>query len=432
MSRQFTLRRELLTAFALVFAGALLVAVAGVILVLPLIGSALMGLLYVLALVLADIAVFALFGRWLIHQRILRPLDRLVAGVEALADSRSDSPLDVGDTRELSRVAESVNVMAVRLIANQEQLAANVRSLEDTNRQLTDARNELIRAERMASVGRLAAGIAHEVGNPLGAIMGYLDLVKRGEEGRRRQLIEDAQEEARRIDRIVHGLLDFARPREVKGQRTDVSDVVRRTVELVGSQGKLDDVELTIDVAEGLPPVQADQYRLQQVVVNLLLNAVDAMEGSAERRLSVGTRAEDVRPPRRMPIKRKDDPPGIDYSHRRRFHQRPTLVRSERIFPGHRAVSIEVEDTGSGIPSNLLDQVFEPFVTTKPPGKGTGLGLAVAARLIDAMGGTITVQSREGEGTRFRILLPIAGAEDEDDTPDGDTSGAESTQEARA
>ncbi|HUH12404.1 MAG TPA: ATP-binding protein [Longimicrobiales bacterium] len=407
MSRQFTLRRELLTAFALVFAGALLVAVLGVLVVVPRIESPLTALLYVLALVLGDLAVFSIFGRWLIHHRILRPLDGLVSGVEAIAEGRSEQPVEISETRELGRLAEAVNVMALRLITHQEQLAANVRSLQDTNRQLTDARNELVRSERMASVGRLAAGIAHEVGNPLGAVMGYLDLSKRSAEGRQRELLEAAESETRRIDRIVHGLLDFARPREVKGQRTDVSEVTQRTLDLVTDQGKLEDLEVSVELASGLPAVRADPYRLQQVLVNLVLNAVDAMEGVPERRLLVVTALARVEPPRRMPVKRREDPPGIDYSHRRRFHQRPQTLR-EPVFTKHRAVSISVEDTGSGIPAALLDQVFEPFVTTKEPGKGTGLGLAVAARLIDAMGGTITIRSEEGKGTAFTVLLPLA------------------------
>ena len=412
MGRQFTLRRELLTAFALVFAGALLVAVLGVLTVVPRIESPTVALLYVSALVAGDLAVFSIFGRWLIHRRILQPLDGLVAGVEAIAEGRSDQPVEISETSELGRVAEAVNVMALRLITHQEQLAANVRSLQDTNRQLTDARNELVRSERMASVGSLAAGIAHEVGNPLGAVMGYLDLSRRTAEGRQRELLEAAERETKRIDRIVHGLLDFARPREVKGQLTDVTEVTRRTLDLVSDQGKLDDVEVTEALAADLPAVQADPYRLQQVLVNLVLNAVDAMEGRPERRLRVETRLADVEPPRRTPIKRREDPPGIDYSHRRRFHQRPHTLR-EPVFKEHRAVGISVEDTGSGIPAALLDQVFEPFVTTKEPGKGTGLGLAVAARLIDAMGGTITIRSEEGKGTTFDVLLPLAADREE-------------------
>src|SRR5690606_26726531 len=168
-----TLRRELLTAFGLVFVGAMLVAATGILIVVPRLESGTVAVIYVFLLTGADLVVFASFGHWLLQTRVLRPVDRMIDGIAAIAEG-DYSRLPPGETRELARLAEAVNRMAERLIANQEQLGANIASLQETNRLLTEARDELVRAEKLASVGRLSAGIAHEIGNPLGAVLGYL------------------------------------------------------------------------------------------------------------------------------------------------------------------------------------------------------------------------------------------------------------------
>jgi len=404
-----TLRKELITAFAVVFSGALAVGVTVAVLLLPLFETPLSALVFLLVLVVADVLIFATFGRYLVQRRVLDPLDRMIGAVEAIAAGDYDMQLPGGDTVELQRLAGAVSRMAGGLVAHQETLAANVRSLEETNRQLTEARNELIRAANMASVGRLGAGIAHEVGNPLSAIMGYLGLIKRSVPEERRELVQAAESEAERIDRIVRGLLDFARPRDVKARDVDVNDVVARTLELVRTQGKLTGIELDVETAP-LPAVFADPYQLQQVLVNLLLNAADALEGTADPRITVRTARRRFRRQAVLPARREDDPPDVDYSHRRRFHQVPRVPRAEPFDSGEDVIELVVHDNGPGIAEGLLDQIFEPFVTTKEPGKGTGLGLAVSARIIDAMGGTIAADRGPAGGARFTILLPAADA----------------------
>lgn len=394
------------------FAGALLVAVVGVRLISTATSDPNVALTYVVALIVADLIIFLMFGRRLIRERVLEPIDEVVGGVEAIAGGTYEERVPTDGPEELSRLAGSVNEMAERLISHQMDLAENVRSLEDTNRELTMARNELIQSEKMASVGRLSAGIAHEVGNPLGAIMGYLGVVRKRSDAETRQLLESAEGEARRIDRIMRGLLDYGRPREVTPQTLDVRPVVADAVDLIRAQGKFEDIDVETVLADDAPAVRADPYRLQQVLVNLLLNAVHALQARPRRSLRVVVEEEVLAHPEHKPFRRHDDLPGIDYSHRRRFHERPR-VPAERDFPEDRVVRIDVEDTGSGIAPELVDTIFEPFTTTKEPGEGTGLGLAVAARLIDAMEGTIRVHSTLGEGTRFTILLPEALDSDE-------------------
>ncbi len=401
-----TLRQELVTALAVIFSGALAVGILGAVLLLPLFTSPGRALLFLGLLLIGDVVTFALFGRYLIQRRVLAPLDTVILGVEAIAEGDYHLALPAADTVEVARLTEAVRSMGDRLGAHQEQLAANIRSLEETNRQLTDARNELIRSANMATAGRLSAGIAHEVGNPLGAIMGYLGLLKRHVDPERGKLVDSAEAEAQRIDRIVRGLLDFARPRDTNPRPIDVNEVTRSTYELVRDQGKLSGIDVDVALDDELPPVNGDPYQLQQVLVNLMLNAADALEHTKQPRIELTTSRLQYRPRRRFPARREDDPPEIDYSHRRRFHQMPRMTRDEPFLAGERIVLITLADNGPGIPDELREQIFEPFVTTKEPGKGTGLGLALSARIIDGMGGTIRADRADLGGARFTILLP--------------------------
>jgi signal transduction histidine kinase len=410
-----TLRRELVTALALVFAGALLVFVLGLLYVIPRIQSMAVRdlVLYFMLLVSLDVGLFVFFGHWLLQRRVLRPIEEMVVQMETIAAGEYERRLAEGDTRELSRVAAAVNHMTVRMTADQAELAGNIRSLDETNRMLTEARDAMVRAEKMASVGRLSAGIAHEVGNPLGAILGYLGLIARNTDVRTRDLAQAAEREAHRIDRIVRGLLDYARPRDPKSLAMSVNTVVRDTLELMETQGKLTGIALVVELVpdDELPAVRGDPYQLQQVLVNLLVNAVDALSEQKEPRIEVRTNVTAYEKPRAHPARRQGDPPGIDYSHRRRLARiaGPNLDPIASVTG--RVVEISVTDNGPGIEAEVVDQIFEPFVTTKDPGKGTGLGLAVCARLVETMGGNVRARSAPGEGATFYVVLPAAPRE---------------------
>jgi two-component system, NtrC family, sensor kinase len=176
MAERPTLRRELIAAFVLVFTGAFLVASTGVLMLLPRLQSPAQSAIYVLIILILDVTIFAVFGHFLIMRRVLEPIDKLVAGAESIARGDLDARAPDGETREINRLAQALNNMAERLLTDQQRLAENIRSLNDTNQLLTEARDAMVQTEKMASVGRLGAGIAHEVGNPLGAIIGYLAL----------------------------------------------------------------------------------------------------------------------------------------------------------------------------------------------------------------------------------------------------------------
>ena len=401
-----TLRSELIGAFAALFTGALVVAVAGVVFVVPHLRP-LHAAAYVLVLLIADVAIFLRYGMVLLRRRLLGPLDGVVSGVEAISRGDFATRLHAGENQEMARLSTAVNQMAERLIADQQKLAENIRSLNETNRLLTEASDAMIHTEKLASVGRLSAGIAHEVGNPLGAILGYLSLIGRHVPEPQRDLVSSAEREARRIDRIVRGLLDFARPRDTIQQTIEINEVVRDTIELVQTQGHFTTIDVQVELEAEDLAVRGNPYQMQQVFVNLFVNAADALAGKSDARLSVRTNRRPVLPPATVtPARRKEDPPGIDYSHRRRLAALPRRPSGDPESDSGEVIEIVVADNGPGFPPDLIPQVFEPFVTTKEPGKGTGLGLAVCSRIVEVMGGTIQAENAVGGGAVFRVVLP--------------------------
>jgi signal transduction histidine kinase len=333
----------------------------------------------------------------------------MVEGSGKIAAGDDGLRLDTDGAAELRSLAESVNDMADRLIRNQRLLAANITSLEETNRQLVEARAELIRSEKMASVGRLGAGIAHEIGNPLGAILGYIEVAKRRDPGGAdAEWIEGVREESRRIDRIVRGLLDYARPKAASFKPVAVNDVVRDTLNLVETQGRLKGITVRVELSEDVPDVLADRHQLEQVLVNLLLNAADSIrDAGADGNIDVRTSR--ARQPASAPYilpRRRDDPKGVDYSHLRRLQEPPEVFQPSPLKVGALIARIEIQDDGGGLQDEETQRVFDPFYTTKEPGQGTGLGLAVSARLIDGMHGQIEASGRSEGGAVFAVSLP--------------------------
>ncbi len=302
---------------------------------------------------------------------------------------------------------------------DRELLERNVASLDRTNRELVEARAEIVRAARLASVGTLAAGIAHEVGNPLGAIMGYVDVARaRARKGEAEpEILDSIREEAERIDRIVKSLLNYARPREEGLAPEAIGAVVARVRRLLDHQGKLSDVETHWYVAPDTPDVLMNAHRMEQVLVNLLLNALDAMESSPRRIIRVrayAARGEVAD----LPTRREDDPPGVNYMHRRRISRDDGGRGVDPVFLAERVAIIDVTDTGPGIPEDDLEQIFDPFFSTKEPGRGTGLGLSICARLVEGMGGRIEAANAPEAGARFTIRLPAAKTPGPDARPE--------------
>ena len=382
-------------------------AVLGLWLILPILRSPAEAALFVGTLVVADLVVLFLFGGALIRRTLIHPLDRLSDHVHRIAAGDLAHRVPDFDIVELQDVRASVNAMADHLIADRRLLAENVESLEQTNLELVQARDQVIHSARLASVGTLAAGIAHEVGNPLGAIMGYVDvaLSRARAAGADTEILDSIRDEAGRIDRIVRGLLDYARPKSQSTGPSGTGGVIDRVRQLLENQGKLDGVEVEWMVADEVPRVVMEPHRLEQVLVNLILNAVDALGDSAAPRIRVRLSAADPEIAH-MPIRRAEDPPGINYMHRRRLSRDEGGRGVDPLFNARSVVLIEVSDNGPGVPAEHRESVFDPFFTTKEVGKGTGLGLSICARLVEGMGGRISVDSSEWGGARFSVRLP--------------------------
>ncbi|NIP58627.1 MAG: HAMP domain-containing protein [Gemmatimonadetes bacterium] len=425
-----SLRRELLLAFAVLFAGGVLVAGVGIILAYPLLDSPRESTLYLVALLLGDLAIVFFFGRAFLRRFLLEPIDALVHDTRRIAEGDYRHRARLSDAQELRSLAESVNAMADRLIEDQTLLAENVASLERTNRELVEARDEVIRAARLASVGSLAAGIAHEVGNPLGAMLGYVDVARRRarSDGRDPELLDQIREEAQRIDRIVRGLLDYARPKVREPGPTELKGVIHRVRDLLERQGRLEGIDAIWEVEEDVPPVIMDAQRMEQVLVNLLLNATDALEGALDARVAVRL-ATEPGGAARLPIRRESDPAGINYAHRRRVAPEAAGQPHDPLWTAPEVVVVTVEDNGHGIPPDDLDRIFDPFFTTKEPGKGTGLGLSVCDRLVEGIGGRIVVENRKEGGARFRVRLPAAAEVSAPDATPATTAAGGSGEE---
>ncbi len=229
-------------------------------------------------------------------------------------------------------------------------------------------REALLQREKLATMGELLAGVAHELNNPLSVVTGQAALLRQiAGEGPVAVRAEKISHAAERCARIVRNFLALARQRPPQRQRTQLNRVIRESVELLGYPLRVDNVEVSFDLADDLPVLWADPHQLQQVVVNLVTNAHHAMR--------------ETPPPRRLTL-------------------------TSRFDPGQGQVSLEVADTGPGIPPAIRDRIFEPFFTTKPPGQGTGLGLSLCQGIVESHGGTIGVESEAGQGALFRVELP--------------------------
>ena len=311
------------------------------------------------------------FGYIAVTRLIVRPIERLTGAARRLGRVRDPSRVAPGGGRELVELTETFNAMAEQVTSQRSELEAKVESLEQLNRDLGRAQEQVIRSAKLASVGQLAAGIAHEIGNPLTVMLGFFDVLD-GMEG----LPADAgdhlrtmRQEAERVNRIIRDLLDYARANPQPIEPLPLGEVIDGTVGLLAPQKPFRAIEIQVTVPSDLPPVRGNRDRLRQVLVNLLLNAADAIgEGS-------GT----------------------------------VSVRAERIErEGKAAVRLLVTDSGPGIPAELLETIFDPFVTTKPSGAGTGLGLAVTQAILEGLGGTIRASNAVGGGACFEVVLPVA------------------------
>ena len=298
---------------------------------------------------------------------VIRPLRALGVATERAANGDLASPVKVLPRNEFGEVGRQFNQMLDTLQTQREELKEQLDQIRAAHEELQKTQRSLVRSEKMASVGHLAAGVAHEVGNPLAAVMGYTDLLRDRDldEETADELADRALKQLKRIREIIRQLLDYSRAdSDTEPTAVDVADAIEEAVELVRAtpKGREADIEMQID--DDIGDARAIRGELEQVLVNLLLNAVEAMDDADcdERRVTVGCRTEDG------------------------------------------DIIIDVIDTGPGIDDEVADEIFDPFFTTRDPGEGTGLGLAITQRLIDRVDGRIEPVD-SADGAHFRIEL---------------------------
>lgn len=335
----------------------------------------------IIAFSLGFVILAAILVSLLVQRVVYRPLNDLKDGASRLAEGDLEQKIPVRSDDELGQLAESFNSMTDALRKSRAELQEWGRTLEQkveaATHELDIAQAEAARGEKLASVGLLAAGIAHELNNPLTGVLTFSHLV-------RKQLPDDSPEaedldlviqETKRCATIIRRLLDFAREKTPEKKYSDINMMIEETTQLISQSAQLSDIDIIKNLDEQLPAVWIDEDLVKQVIMNMLVNAQHAIEDGGT--ITVRTRE--------IPDFRGGDP-----------EDEPVSM-----------VEIVVTDSGCGISEENLQKIFDPFFTTKGVGKGTGLGLSVSHGTIEAHGGQIEVESEMGVGTEFRVYLPL-------------------------
>jgi two-component system NtrC family sensor kinase len=364
----------------------------------------------ILISILLDAIVLIIFGSFLLSRVLVTPLKELVQLTQKISEGDFSQKIEVHSKNEIGQLISSFNRMIDRLKENQQSLDDHLKSLESANRQLKQAQEELIRTEKLASIGRFAAGVAHEVGNPLGAILGYTSILQRGgiEREEEKDYLNRIEKEIERINRIVRELLDFSRPSKFEIREVNVNKVAENALSLLSYQKNFKNIQTLLNLQPNLPLIKGDESQLSQVLINIILNGIDAMPGGGTLEIqSEEYLVEDsfpIRTHRPYPPRRRGDPMESDYLHLRKAD--PISVLLTKFSKGDRLVRIRISDRGVGIKKEDLERIFDPFFTTKSPDKGTGLGLSISLRIVESMGGEIRVESEIGKGSNFELYFP--------------------------
>lgn len=301
------------------------------------------------------VVLVALGLSYLISRRISESVRKLVAASQELTHGNLDARADVETNDELRELADTFNSMASALKRRDQQLKEI-------------AQNKVMESERLAIIGQLAAGVAHELNNPLQGIVTYSHLLleRLPDDNPARDSLQKIVTQANRCIIIIRSLLDFSRPRGGQKRLSGVNVILEQCVSLVEDQALFHNIQVMRQLAEALPQVEVDPAQIQQVFMNLLINAAEAMDGAGQ------------------------------------------LTLTTRHATSDQFVEVEFTDTGHGISAENMEKIFNPFFSTKEYGHGTGLGLAISFGLIKEHHGTISVESEPGRGTTFTVRLPVA------------------------
>ncbi|MCL4457156.1 MAG: ATP-binding protein [Nitrospirae bacterium] len=319
------------------------------------------------------VAVISVILCLILYYIVTRPLSMLTEGMNKLSMGDMEQRIHIASKDEIGLLAGSFNSMAEELKEYKEKMENWTKSLEDEvqkkTAEIVRAQEQLINAEKLASLGRMAAGVAHELNSPLTGIVTFAYLMIKRMPKENTQDIEDLKviiDQAERCSRIVRGLLGFSRKTASEKARVNINLLIENTLSMVRNQAKFHNIAFDVDLDKSVPEVTADPNQIQQVFLNLLINSADAMEENGTVKIASRPTEED----------------------------------------GNKFIELEFADTGPGIPEDITGRIFEPFFTTKPAGKGTGLGLSVSYGIIKKHGGQIFLKSGIGGGANFIIRLP--------------------------
>jgi signal transduction histidine kinase len=335
-----------------------------------------------LLFVVINTVILSFLGIYRVFKLYLQPLSRLAKRAEEYKEDDQFIFSVRKEDNELQRLSSALNSLMGRLSSEKEKLRATVVSLESANAELKKAQSEMIRTEKLASVGRLSAGIAHEIGNPIGIVTGYLELLKQTDisDEDRSEYLARTQDEIERISAIIRQLLEISRPSPVGVQQVSVHALLDDMAKVLAIQPFMAHIRISLALDAVNDVCNCDHAQLRQVFLNLVINAADAIktnDASAQGELLVST-DNSINPI-----------PGAGSS------------RAQML-------NIRFSDNGPGILESNLPNIFDPFFTTKDPGKGTGLGLSVSFMIVESFDGTINVESEAGKGTTMTVSLPAS------------------------
>jgi signal transduction histidine kinase len=337
----------------------------------------------------ADALVFGAFGFALLRRRVVAPLEALAEAAREIGEAGTSIALQLDGPREARAVAVAMHEMSASLIGRTKELSDTVVELRVANDDLRRTRAGLERAERLASVGRLAAGVAHEVGNPLGAILAFAELVMRDPRisPASRGQLERVLREGERVRTILRQLLDLARPVRAESRPFDLGTIANEAIGLVSAQSRYASIAFLEESRADVGLALGDAAKANQVLLNLLLNAAEAVQSQPSPRILVLMQPCVLR-------RRRGDVPAL-----------PLL----RARPD--AIECVVADNGCGVPEEDRERIFDPFFTTRAAGEGTGLGLPNALRMAEEQGGSLELEvPPPGYRTAFALRVPCANA----------------------
>ena len=340
--------------------------------------------LLVVGFTIAIIIVLSIFLAFYVRRFIRRPVMALMLGVKRVAAGDLDHQIGVDSDTEIDELAIAFNQMTVDLKRARQEIEEWGHSLKhrvaERTAQLEKTQAELLQTQKLASMGKLAASVAHEINNPLMGILTFIRTfqgwITSGAFPPKKfnefsQDLEIMGKETMRISKIVRNLLAFARRSKLEKREQEINELIESSLQLLNHRLSLAEIDIYLHLTPGLPKLYIDAGQIQQAVMNLILNAAEAMGDGGILTITSG------------------------------------LTKDER------GITVKVEDSGTGIPPELMDKLFDPFFTTKEVGQGTGLGLPVAYGIVHRHGGSMNVKSEVGQGTEFEVVLPISSAPDE-------------------